>query len=160
MIGAAVLRPRAEDLADAALLDDGVAFRPEARAHEQVLNVAQAGQAAVDQVLAFARPVQAPGDGDFARLVGRVLRVVHGHGDQGHAGGLAIARSGEDHVFHSRPTQALCGLFAQHPTDGVAQVRLAAAVRTHNRRDSAAVEPEFGAIAKRFKTMQLEPLQP
>ena len=64
--GAAVLRLGAEDLADAPLLDDGVAFRAEARAHEDVLDVAQAGGVAVDQVFAFARPVQAAGDGDFS----------------------------------------------------------------------------------------------
>ena len=51
---AAVLRLRAEDLPDAALLDDGVAFRAQAGAHENVLDVAQAGRAAVDQVFAFA----------------------------------------------------------------------------------------------------------
>ena len=67
--GAAVLRFRREDLADAALLDDRVAFRAEAAAHEDVLNVAQAGLAAIDQVFAFAGAEQAAGDGDFARLV-------------------------------------------------------------------------------------------
>ena len=38
--GAAVVRLGAEELADALLLDDGVALRPEAGAHEDVLNVA------------------------------------------------------------------------------------------------------------------------
>ena len=52
---AAVLRLGAENLADAALLDDGVALRAEAGAHENVLDVAQAGGAAVDEVFAFAR---------------------------------------------------------------------------------------------------------
>ena len=69
--GAAVLRLGAENLADAALLDDGVAFRPEAGAHEDVLNVAQAGRAAVDQVFAFAGTEQAASDGDFALFGGR-----------------------------------------------------------------------------------------
>ncbi len=40
--GAAVVRLGAEKLADALLLDDGVALRPEAGAHKDVLNVAQA----------------------------------------------------------------------------------------------------------------------
>ena len=65
---AAVLRLGAEDLADAALLDDGVAFGAEAGAHEDVLDIAQAGGVAVDQVFAFAGAEQAAGDGDLAVL--------------------------------------------------------------------------------------------
>ena len=38
---AAVLRAGAEDLADAALLDDGVGFRAQPGAHEDVLDVPQ-----------------------------------------------------------------------------------------------------------------------
>ena len=72
---AAVGRLVGKNLADAALLDDGVAFRPEAGAHEQVLDVAQAGGLAVDQVFAFAGPVQAARDGDlFADVGGRSRR--------------------------------------------------------------------------------------
>src|ERR1035441_9281241 len=46
---APVLRLGTENLADAPLLDDGVALGSEARAHEEVLDVAQAGGAAGDQ---------------------------------------------------------------------------------------------------------------
>ena len=73
--GAAVGRFVRKNLADAALLDDGVAFRAQAGAAEQILNVAQAGGAAVDQVFAFAGAVQAAGDGDLFGLRMRVVRV-------------------------------------------------------------------------------------
>jgi hypothetical protein len=76
--GAAVLRLGAEDLADAALLDDGVALRAQAGAHEDILDVAQAGGVAVDQVFALAGAVEAAGDGDLA-----VLALVGGDGDRG-----------------------------------------------------------------------------
>ena len=169
--GAAILRARAENLADAPLLDNGVALRAEAGAHEQVLNVAQTGQVAVDQVFAFARAEKAARDGDFGgrglRAAGlRMCRVgvfVSGgidqrHGDDGHASGLSVARSGEDHVFHAGAAQTFRRLLAEHPTDGVTQIRLAAPVRTNDGRDAAAIEPKFGAIAKRFETLQLQPL--
>ncbi len=67
---AAVLRLRAENLADAALLDDGVAFRAEAGAHEEILDIAQAGGAAIDQIFALAGAEQAAGDGDLAGRLG------------------------------------------------------------------------------------------
>ena len=82
--GAAVLRFVAEDLADAALLDDGVAFRTEAGAHEEVLDVAQAGDFAVDQIFAFAGPEQAARDGDFEAWLpcgvhGRSVAICRSH---------------------------------------------------------------------------------
>jgi len=52
---ATVQRLGRKDLTDAALLDDGVGLRAEARSHEKVLDVAQPRLAAIDQVLALAR---------------------------------------------------------------------------------------------------------
>ena len=68
--GAAVVRLGAEELADALLADDGVAFRAEAGAHEDVLNVAQAAELAVEEVFAFAGAEEAAGDDDFALVKG------------------------------------------------------------------------------------------
>ena len=65
---AAVGRLRAENLADAALLDDGVGVRSQADAHEQILNVAQPRHAAIDEILALPGAVQAPANDDFAGL--------------------------------------------------------------------------------------------
>ena len=48
------------------------------------------------------------------------------HGDRSHAQRLAISRAGEDDVFHPRAAQALGRLLAEHPTDGVAQIRFSA----------------------------------
>ena len=65
-----VLRLVAQDLPDAALLDDRVALGPQARADEEVLDIAQPRDLSVNQVFALARPEQPPSDGDFARFVG------------------------------------------------------------------------------------------
>ena len=58
----------AQDLADAPLLDERVRFRPQARAHEQFLNVAQPAELAVQQVFAIAGAEQPPRDHDLARF--------------------------------------------------------------------------------------------
>ncbi len=68
--GAAVIGLGAEDLADAALFDDGVAFRSKAGTHKDVLDVAEAGGAAVDQILALAGAEEAPRNSDVGRLGG------------------------------------------------------------------------------------------
>ena len=76
--------------------------------------------------------------------------------DLGHAGGFALARAGKDHVGHVRAAQALGALLAQHPADGVGDVRLAAAVRTHNGGDAVTVELQLGAVAERLEAKDLK----
>ena len=66
---------------------------------------------------------------------------------------LAVARAGEDHVFHPGAAQALGRLLAEHPTDGVAQVRLPAPVRTHDGRNTRAVKAHLGPVAERLKSL-------
>ena len=63
---AAVERLGAEQLADALLPDDGVGLAAEAGAHEDVLNVAQAADLAVQQIFGVAGAEEAAGDGEFA----------------------------------------------------------------------------------------------
>ena len=60
-------RPRAEDHPDLALLDDRVSLRPEARVHQQVVDIPQTARLAVNQVLALAGPVEPSRDLDLAR---------------------------------------------------------------------------------------------
>ena len=68
--GATIMWLGAEKLADALLADDGVALGTEAGAHEDVLDVAQAAELAVEEVFAFACAEEAASDDDFALLGG------------------------------------------------------------------------------------------
>jgi hypothetical protein len=81
--------------------------------------------------------------------------VKHGidqrHGDGGHAQGLAVARAGEDDVFHAGAAQAFRRLFAEHPTDGIAQVGFATAVGAYDGSDAAAIEAELRAVTEGFE---------
>ena len=64
-----------EDLADAPLLDDGIGLRTQPGSHEKVLNIAQAADVAVDQVLAFTGAEKPAGYGDFAGTVVKFTRL-------------------------------------------------------------------------------------
>jgi hypothetical protein len=225
--GAAVERLGGEQLADALLADDGVGLASEAGAHEDVLDVAQAADLAVEQVLGVTGAEEAAGDGDLAgtdrgateltaadleddvigvragcggvdvcgffrrafglvgctglglgdglfgllrsfgaqsRLVpvaggvdggdgvrgagedfalafGEGVAVVHvgideGERDLSHAQRLAVAGAGEDNVLHLDAAEALGGLLAEHPGDGVSDIGLAAAVGADDNRDA------------------------
>ena len=100
---------------------------------------------------------------DFSRRVG--VGTVVGFGiDQRqrhfrHAGRLAVACPGEDHVFHARTAQCLGRLLAQHPRDGVGNIRLAASVGADDGRHTVSVELEFGAVTERLEPENLKPLQ-
>ena len=69
---------------------------------------------------------------------------------------LAVARAGENHVFHAGAAEAFRRLFAEHPTDGIAEVRFAAAVGTDDGRDAAAIEAELRAVTERFEALQFD----
>ncbi len=238
--GAAVLRLGGEELADALLADDGVGLAAEAGAHEDVLDVAEAADFAVEEVFGVAGAEEAAGDGELAgadggaaelaaadleddagrlpgcarrgwvavggslgsspsrmvpgwasatassvswraargvRLVpvgdswrsrwrcrwrrGVVVAVVDlgvdkGERDLGHAGGFAVAGAGEDDVFHLEAAQALGGLLAEHPGDGVGDVGLAAAVGPDDGGDALAGELDLGAVAEGLEAEDLE----
>ena len=260
--GAAVHGLGAEDLADALLADDGVGLAAQAGSQEDVLNVAQAADLAVEQVLGVAGAEEAAGDGDLtgadrgaakaaaadleddpgggvfyglggrglvlglalvdqvavqlagvhdasvdadddsglrradglfgllgllpaepglvpvagdveAAFAGAVARPVaallagqgcavvelgidQGERDLGHSGGLAVACAGEDDVLHADAAQALGGLLAQHPHDGVGDVRLAAAVGADHGGDAVSREMDLRAVAERLEAEHLD----
>ena len=64
---APIRRTRTQDQPDLALLDDRVCLRAEPCVHQQIVDVAQPADPAVDQVFALAGPVQTARDFDFAR---------------------------------------------------------------------------------------------
>ena len=53
-------------MSDASLLDDGVGVRAQADAHEEILNVAQPRDAAIDEVFALSGTIQPAADDNFA----------------------------------------------------------------------------------------------
>ena len=177
----AIERTRAEDLPDAALLDDGVVLGAEAGSEKDILDVAKPAELAVDQVLALSRPEKLARDGELGGpAVGRSVHAVcavgpvgrhsrpglemslgvqEGEAHRRHARRFAVARPVEDHVLHAAAPQRLRRALTQHPTDRVADVRLAAAVGAYDGGDAAAVERQFLAVAERLEPDQLDLLQ-
>ncbi len=130
---AALLGPRRNDLADAALVDQRRRARAGGGVGEQHVDVARAHLAAVDpegRALLAQDPAR-----DFQRvvLVERRRRLVVGVIDQ-HADFGVIARrasgvAGEDHVVHLGGAHGLVRGFAHDPAHGFHQIGFAAAVR-------------------------------
>jgi hypothetical protein len=157
--GAAVGRLVREDLADLALLDEGVRLRTEAGVHEQLVDVLQPAGGAVHQVLALAVAVEAARDRALVLALGTApvetgeLEVHLGHADR-----LTGGRTREDDVGHGPAAEALGTLFAEDPGDGVRDVALAAPVRADDPGHTT-LERQLLPIAERLKANDFNLIQ-
>ncbi|SAK99265.1 hypothetical protein AWB81_05698 [Caballeronia arationis] len=129
-------RLRLDDPRDHALPDDRVGARAEARAEEDVLDVAAARREIVDVVAGSAVAREHALHGDFAVSTplagGAAVGVIEDQFDAGPAAGLARRRAIEDHVLHRFAAQLGGARFAEHPAHGIDDVGLATAIGAHD----------------------------
>ena len=129
----------------------------ETRVKEQGMHVAQAALLVVDEVFAGTVPVDAAGNdnlGIFGRK--RPIAVVDNDGNFGKAHGGTFFRTAENHVLHLAHTQERGPLFAEHPADGVGNVRLAAPVRAHDGGKALRGEVDFCPLGKGLESKNLK----
>jgi len=79
------------------------------------------------------------------------LGIFHGDGDFCEAHRGALCGTVEDAVRHAFGTEGLVALLAEDPTDGVDDIRLAAAVGTDDASGAGAREGDHGPFAKGLK---------
>ena len=146
-----VLGARSEHVLQVPLRDDGVQCATDAAVREQLLDVQQPARASAQPVLAVARAQHRAAD----------LDLLGGHGDQaggvvddefhlGHRRLLSRRAPREDHVGHLAPAQRPRALFAQHPRDGVGDVRLARAIGSDDDADARS-ELEHRLVGERLE---------
>ncbi len=152
-------RVRLKQDVDAALLDDAVGVDADAGVHEQFLDILEPADLLVQEVLAIAGAIEPPGNDDLG-LVRReqVVRIVEGQVDLGEPQTFAGAGTVEDHVEHLLAAEALGGLLAEDPLDGIDDVGLAAAVGADDGRNPRA-EVQLGLIGEALETSGGETLE-
>src|SRR6185436_6389217 len=132
---------------------------PDTGVEEQIVDVLEPDALLVDVVLAVPVAEEAPRDLDLLVPceLAREGLVAGGEGDR-HLrephGGPQLGPP-EDHVLHRRAAELLGALLAETPLHGVDDVRLAAAVRADDARESGA-EVERSAIGERLEALELE----
>ena len=130
---APVFRAVAQDLVDLSLLHDRVGTAAHAGIHEELMDVAQAACGFIDEILALTVPINAAGYADFVPLGAELLfALCERHGNLGHAECRAAVRAAENDIRHLASAQGFCRLLAEHPSDGVEHIRLAATIRAHD----------------------------
>ena len=132
-------------------LDHRIRVGPHTGVHEQVQNILQPARHLIQEVLAFTGSVHAAAHGDLA-VFGRQnpLGVLDDERRLGHAQGFPCLCAVEDDVFHFVAAQRAIPLLAQHPANGIDDIRLAAAVRAHDRGDPA-VESKAHLVRERLE---------
>ena len=133
---------------DLSLAHHGISLVSETGIHEDVLDVPESHQGAVEVVLAHAVAVILAG---HLYLVVVVIEdpagVVQNDGHLGVAQGLFLVASREDDILHLRAPQGLEALFAHDPPYGVGDVALSAAVGAHYGGD-AVIEVDGDLLAE------------
>ena len=145
-----------EQRVDHLALDHDAGAGAEPRATQQVGDVAQAAGRAVEEVVAVARAREPARDHDFLERDGEdplVVREVQR--DFGHVHRTPRRRALEDHLVHLRAAHEARALLAEHPAHGVGHVRLAASVRTDDRRH-ARLEHQMRGVREGLEAVELE----
>ena len=128
---AAVLGRRLQEHVDLALLDHAIGLRAQARARQQIADVAQPAGIVIDQILALAATIDPPRDLDLRRIDGqKAAGVVQRERDLGGVHSPAGGRAVENDVGHFFAAEALDALLAKDPLDGIDDVRLSRPVGT------------------------------
>ena len=154
-----VVGRRREDRVELALPDDHVLLAADPGVGQQLLEVEEPTGDAVQLVLGFTGAEQAAGDRHLAELDRQEMRrVVDRERHLGAAERRAAGRAGEDHVVHPRAAQRARPLRAEHPRDGVDEVRLARAVRADDDGD-ARLEVQRRLVGERLEAPQGQGLQ-
>ena len=148
-----------EEHVDLALGHDGVGGAADAGAGEEVVDVFEAADGAVDAVFGAAIAEDAAADGDFVVVDAEgLLTIGHGEDDFGHADGLAFVGAVEDDVGHFIAAEGFGGGFAEDPADGVDDVGFAAAIGADDAGD-AFVEVKLGFVSEGLEAVDEEGLE-
>jgi hypothetical protein len=154
-----VFRLCLHDTADHSLLDDRVGARAEAGTQEEIVDIAAPNRDVVDVVAGIAVAREETLDRQLGVLTplsaDPPFAVIEGKLDRRAPDRLAIAGAVENHVLHRFAAQRRCFRFAEHPPDGVDDVRLAAAVGTDDA-DELARRRNRRRIDERFETGELD----
>ena len=145
------------DLGDAALPDDRIAVPPDAGVQQQLIDILQPADLAVDAVLALAGAVIPAADDSFVGVqIQRVGAVVQRQAHLSKAHGPPAAGAAEDDVLHLARRAQLAGAgLTQHPPHRVRQIRLAGAVWPNDAGDALA-KGDLDFIGKALEALDLQ----
>jgi hypothetical protein len=137
-----------EDLVDLTLCHDRVGGAADAGIHEEVVEIAEAAEGAVEAVFGTAVAEYAAGDRHLIEINFQgLLAIRHSQGDFRHAQRLAFLGTVENDIRHLTAAQSLCGCLAKHPADCIHHIGFSATVRAYDAGDSLS-EVKNGFVGK------------
>ena len=148
-----------QDLVDLPLRHDRVGGPADSRIHQQIVDVLQAAERAVDPILRTPVAEYPAGQRDLVEIdLQRAFTIRHREGHFGHPERLALFRAVENDVGHFAAAECFGRGFTEHPADRVDDVGLAAAIRADDA-GHALGEFEHGLVRERLEAMNFESFQ-
>ncbi len=145
-----------EDLFQLTLAHDGMERSADPGLRQELLDVQQPHDLAVDPVLALSATEDRAADLEFGHRHGDLSRrVVDDELHLGHAERGSGWRTGEDDVGHVAAAEGASALLAERPADRIDQVRLARSVGTDDHTD-ARDELQDGLVRERLEAADLD----
>ncbi len=136
--------------------NDGVRIGADTGIQKKRSNVFQAAGDAIEAVFAVAAAVQDTADTDGAVIRREyVFGIVEGQRHLGHLAFLALFGAVEYDRRHFVQAQLTAFLFAQHPADGIHNVRFAGAIGAHHTRHIG-VEVQNGFVGEGLETFYFQ----
>ena len=129
----------------------------ETRVKQERMHIAQAAFLVVDKVFARTVAVHTAGHYDlgiFRRE--RTVTVVDDNGYFGKAHRGTFLGTAKDYVLHLAHAEERRPLFAEHPADGICNIRLTASVRTHDGRKPLRGEVDFSPLGEGLEPKNLK----
>ena len=140
------------------LADDAESVAAKSRIRQCLVNILQMAFCVVQQKFAVAGTENPPRNHDFVKIAGQIPLVQKRQRDLCGAQRAALRAACENDVLGLRPAQVPHIPLAQHPTDRVRDIALAAAVRPDNSRH-AVIKLNLDFIRKGFEAMRFQSLQ-
>jgi hypothetical protein len=157
------LRFGRDDFANLALPHEGRRARAGRSVREEQLDVPRPHLAAIDAICRAGLALDAARHFDGFSVVegGRrqTIGVVEHEADFGHVARRTIAAAREDHVLHAGRAHVLVGILAHHPSQGLDEIGLAAAVRPDDSGE-ARFDGEVRRFAEGFETGKTQLVEP
>lgn len=155
-----ILRFRADDEADFALLDDRVGLGPGARSEKQIGHIAKTHRCLVDEVFALAGPKEAASDRNFCvcpELKRHFVRDVVVERERHFCEVVWSPRFAavEDDILHGTTPKVPSTLLTHAPSNRIHDVRLPTPVGTDDGQDIV-VETQNGSVHERLEANELE----
>ena len=151
-----ILASGGHDTVDLPLTNHRITVPTKACIHKQIIDIPQAHIHLIQKILAFPRTVIPAGDSHRIVVKGKLtLRIIDGERHLCESLGFPMRGPVEDQLLHFVAAEGTGGLLSQHPSNGIGNIALPAAIGANHSRN-AVVKGKLCFIRKGLKSLYFQ----